>query len=98
MPLHARLQFEPVVAEGFEALVVLRSAALRESLERPGIFSAERSRERLGSNFRPEFMRHIVHNGARVGLLTYQRNGFEKVGEAEIDVSCVWRVPVEVGA
>ncbi len=70
-----RLHFEPVVAEDFEALVVLRSAALRESLERLGIFSPERSRERLRSNFRPEFMRHIVSDGERVGLLTLWPEG-----------------------
>jgi len=70
MPLHARLRFEPVVAEDFEALAALREAALRESLERLGLFSQERSRERLRSNFRPECMRHIVCDGERVGLLT----------------------------
>ena len=64
-----RLSFEPVVAEDFEALAALREAALRESLERLGLFSQERSRERLRSNFRPQFMRHIVCGGQRVGLL-----------------------------
>jgi ribosomal protein S18 acetylase RimI-like enzyme len=73
--MNERLHFEAVVAEDFEALVVLRSAALRESLERLGIFSPERSRERLRSNFRPEFMRHIVHNGNRVGLVTVWPEG-----------------------
>ena len=70
MALQARLGFEPVLAEDFEALAALREAALRESLERLGLFSQERSRERLRSNFRPEFMRHIVCEGERVGLLT----------------------------
>ena len=70
MALQARLGFEPVLAEDFEALAALREAALRESLERLGLFSHERSRERLRSNFRPEFMRHIVCEGERVGLLT----------------------------
>lgn len=65
-----RLYFEPVVDADFEALASLREAALRESLERLGLFSHERSRERLRSNFRPEFMRHIVCDGLRVGLLT----------------------------
>jgi GNAT superfamily N-acetyltransferase len=75
MPLHARLSFEPVVAEDFEALAALREAALRESLERLGLFSQERSRERLRSNFRPEFMRHIVCGHKRVGLLTLWPDG-----------------------
>ena len=64
------LYFEPVVEADFEALAALREAALRESLERLGLFSQERSRERLRSNFRPECMRHIVCDGQRVGLLT----------------------------
>ncbi len=64
------LHFEPVVEADFDALASLREAALRESLERLGLFSQERSRERLRSNFRPEFMRHIVCDGERVGLLT----------------------------
>lgn len=64
------LYFETVVAEDFDALATLREAALRESLERLGLFSQERSRERLRSNFRPEFMRHIVCDSDRVGLLT----------------------------
>jgi GNAT superfamily N-acetyltransferase len=64
------LYFEPVVETDFEALAALREAALRESLERLGLFSQERSRERLRSNFWPEFMRHIVCDGERVGLLT----------------------------
>ena len=64
------LDFEPVVEADFESLAALREAALRDSLERLGLFSQERSRERLRSNFRPEFMRHIVCDGQRVGLLT----------------------------
>ena len=70
-----RVHFEPVVEADFDALVALREAALRESLERLGLFSQERSRERLGSNFRPEFMRHIVCDGKRVGLLTVFPDG-----------------------
>ena len=70
-----RLHFEPVLAEDFEFLAALREAALRESLERLGLFSRERSRERLRSNFRPEFMRHIVCDGQRVGLLTLWPEG-----------------------
>nr|WP_295769999.1 GNAT family N-acetyltransferase [Rhodoferax sp.] len=67
--------FEPVIEQDFEALAVLREAALRESLERLRLFSQERSRERLRSNFRPKFMRHIVCDGQRVGLLTVFPDG-----------------------
>ena len=69
------LHFEPVVEADFETLAALREAALRESLERLGLFSQERSRERLRSNFRPAFMRHIVWSGQRVGLLTLWPEG-----------------------
>jgi GNAT superfamily N-acetyltransferase len=69
------LHFEPVVEADFETLAALREAALRESLERLGLFSQERSRERLRSNFRPAFMRHIVWGDKRVGLLTLWPEG-----------------------
>ena len=69
------LYFEPVVPEDFEALAALREAALRESLERLGIFDKERSRTRLRGQFWPEYMRHIVDDGTRVGLLTLKPEG-----------------------
>ncbi len=70
-----RIYFELVVAEDFESLAALREAALRESLERLGLFSIERSRDRMRSNLRPKFMRHIVQDGERVGLLTLWPQG-----------------------
>ncbi len=70
-----RLHFQPVTEADFEALAALREVALRESLERLDLFSQERSRDRLRSNFRPEFMRHIVCDGERVGLLTLWPEG-----------------------
>jgi len=73
--MERRLAFEPVVAEDFEALAALREAALRQSLEWLGLFSQERSRERLRSNFRPAFMRHIVCDDQRVGLLSLWPEG-----------------------
>ena len=69
------LYFQPVVLEDFEVLAALREAALRESLERLGIFDQERSRTRLRGQFWPEYMRHIVDNGKRVGLLTLKPEG-----------------------
>lgn len=69
------LHFEPVEASDFEALAALREAALRESLERLGLFQSERSRARLLAQFRPECMRHIVCDGERVGLLTLWPEG-----------------------
>ncbi len=74
-----RLNFGPVTEADFDALAALREVALRESLDRLGLFSQERSRERLRSNFRPEFMRHIVlddeKGGKRIGLLTLWPEG-----------------------
>lgn len=75
MALLSRLAFEPVVEADFDALAALREAALRESLERLGIFDQERSRTRLRGQFAPEYMRHIVDNGKRVGLLTLKPEG-----------------------
>ena len=70
MPLHARLRFEPVVAEDFEALAALREAALRESLERLGRFDPVRARERLAAGFAPHCMQHIEINRDRIGFIT----------------------------
>lgn len=75
MHLHSRLTFEPVVEADFDALAALREAALRVSLERLGLFDSERSRTRLRGQFWPEHMRHIMDNGARVGLLTLKPDG-----------------------
>ena len=44
----AFLHFERVVEADFETLAALREAALRESLERLGLFSQERSRATEG--------------------------------------------------
>ena len=75
MHLHSRLTFEPVVEADFDALAALREAALCESLDRLGLFDQERSRTRLRGQFAPEYMRHIVDSGTRVGLLTLKPDG-----------------------
>ena len=51
--------FEPVADGDFEALLALRIATMRESLERLGRFDAARARERFCSTFRPRHTRRI---------------------------------------
>ena len=56
-------------ADDLDALVALRIAAMRESLERIGRFDPQRARERFAAGFEPERTRHIVVDGARVGFV-----------------------------
>jgi GNAT superfamily N-acetyltransferase len=66
-----RLSLQAVQADDFEAMLALRVAALRPSLERLGRFDAQRARERLVATFMPHHMRHIVRDGVdRIGYLT----------------------------
>jgi GNAT superfamily N-acetyltransferase len=53
-------------------MLSLRIEALRESLERLGRFNPEVARARLRSQFRPEWMRHLVVDGERVGYFTVE--------------------------
>ncbi|HEY0953256.1 MAG TPA: GNAT family N-acetyltransferase [Roseateles sp.] len=62
----------PVVDEDFEAMLSLRIEALRESLERLGRFDPAVARARLRSQFRPEWMQHLVVDDERVGYFTVE--------------------------
>jgi GNAT superfamily N-acetyltransferase len=53
----------------FEALFVLRMAAMRESLDELGRFDPQRARERLSRGFNAAQTRHIVVDGDRVGFV-----------------------------
>lgn len=64
-----------VQSSDFDAMVALRIAALRESLERLGRFDPVRARERLAVGFVPEFMNHIELDGKRVGFITLRPVG-----------------------
>ena len=66
--LLAAFAFTPATVEDAEALVALRIAAMRESLERIGRFDPVRARERFLAGFAPEHTQHIVWNGARIGF------------------------------
>lgn len=75
--------FEPVTAADFDAMAVLRVAAMRKSVENLGRFDAERARVRLRAGFAPEFMRHICANGRRIGCM--------------IEIECRWALHAQVG-
>jgi GNAT superfamily N-acetyltransferase len=64
-----RVTFEPAVAADAEALVALRIAAMRESLERIGRFDPQRARDRFLSGFDPAQTRHVLADGVRIGLV-----------------------------
>ena len=63
------LSLEPADAADFEALVALRIAAMRDSLERVGRFDPARARERFREGFSPAHTQHIVQHGQRVGFV-----------------------------
>jgi GNAT superfamily N-acetyltransferase len=65
----SHIELLPVTEDDAEALVQLRIAAMRDSLERLGRFDAQRARERFLSGFVPRFTRHIVREGVPVGFV-----------------------------
>ncbi|MCK6426951.1 MAG: GNAT family N-acetyltransferase [Burkholderiaceae bacterium] len=64
-----RVVLTPCGEEDFEALMALRMAAMRESLEYIGRFDPQRARERLSRGFNPAHTRHIVYEGGLVGFV-----------------------------
>lgn len=62
----------PVADADFEAMLALRIEALRESLERLGRFDPDVARARLRGQFKPEWMRHLVVGGERIGYFTVE--------------------------
>ena len=70
--LIAKLSLAPVADADFETMLALRIEALRESLERLGRFDPDVARARLKSQFRPEWMQHLVVDGERVGYFTVE--------------------------
>jgi GNAT superfamily N-acetyltransferase len=67
-----RVTFEPALAGDAEALVELRIAAMRESLERVGRFDPKRARDRFLAGFDPALTRHVLVDGERVGVVVVQ--------------------------
>lgn len=73
----ASVELQAVAQGDFEAMLALRIEALRESLERLGRFNPDVARARLQSQFRPEWMQHLVVEGERVGYFTVEPRGGE---------------------
>ena len=71
----ARVAFEPANADDAEALVAIRIAAMRDSLERLGRFDPARARARFLDGFDPEHTRHLVVDGQRVGFVVVKPDG-----------------------
>lgn len=67
--------FAPVVADDFERLLDLRTAVMREHLERVGRFSPERARQRFGESFLPAHMRLVLADGAEAGCVSLRPDG-----------------------
>lgn len=68
MPAPTDIALAPVAPDDFEALVAVRIAAMRESLERVGRFDPARARERLRQTFAPAHTQWILVAGARAGF------------------------------
>ena len=63
------LSLAPAGEDDFDALLSLRLAAMRESLERVGRFDPQRARERLSRGDLPASTRHILKQGEPVGFV-----------------------------
>ena len=68
-PGTAPLALAPAFDDDFEALLSLRMAAMRESLQRLGRYDPQRARDRLSRAFEPAHTRHILQGGERVGFV-----------------------------
>jgi GNAT superfamily N-acetyltransferase len=76
-PAAPALVLEPAAASDVEALVAIRIAAMRESLERLGRFDPRRARDRFLSGFDPACTRHLLVAGERVGVIVVREGGGE---------------------
>ena len=68
VPASLSISFAAATAQDAEALVALRIAAMRESLERIGRFDPARARDRFLAGFAAEHTQHIVQAEARIGF------------------------------
>jgi GNAT superfamily N-acetyltransferase len=62
-------RFEPAAADDAEALVALRIAAMRDSLEQLGRFDPDRARDRFLATYAPAHGRWVIVDGARAGFV-----------------------------
>ena len=75
----AGLTMRQACASDLEALVALRIAAMRDSLERVGRFDETRARERLTRDFSPQRTTCYLHQEAIVAFAVTAREGQELV-------------------
>lgn len=71
-PSPTGITLAPAGEGDFEALLALRMAAMRESLERVGRLDPQRVRERLSRGYLPAHTRHILKDGELVGFVVVQ--------------------------
>ncbi|NIE68367.1 GNAT family N-acetyltransferase [Burkholderia sp. Ax-1719] len=64
-----QLSFSPTNTNDADALVAMRIAAMRASLERIGRFDPQRARERFLAAFEPALCRFIEADGVRAGFV-----------------------------
>ncbi|HSI50501.1 MAG TPA: GNAT family N-acetyltransferase [Ideonella sp.] len=69
VPPAGSLSLAPAGEGDFEALLSLRLAAMRESLDKAGRFDPQRARERLSRGYLPAYTRHILRSGELVGFV-----------------------------
>jgi GNAT superfamily N-acetyltransferase len=63
------ISFSPTTQADADNLVVIRIAAMRESLERIGRFDPQRARERFLASFDPALCRFIEMDGVQAGFI-----------------------------
>lgn len=69
-PMTTTLTFLPVTPADADALVAIRIAAMRDSLERIGRFDPQRARDRFLASFDPALCRFIEAGHSRAGFYT----------------------------
>lgn len=67
------LDLSPTTLDDAEALVAIRIAAMRESLEALGRFDPKRARERFQAGFTPADCRFVEADGVRAGFVLLRR-------------------------
>ncbi|WP_244103846.1 GNAT family N-acetyltransferase [Burkholderia gladioli] len=67
------LNLSPTTLDDAEALVAIRIAAMRESLEALGRFDPRRARERFLAGFTPADCRFVEADGVRAGFVLLRR-------------------------
>jgi ribosomal protein S18 acetylase RimI-like enzyme len=63
------VSYEAARATDLDQLVELRIEAMRDSLQRLGRFDPSRARERFANGFEPNWTRHVLLDGERVGFV-----------------------------